>query len=378
MIARVLHLIDPRQSSWPALTLLKNLVGGNTGSVAHEVMLIGGTSAARQAADAGIASADRIAPIVGRPALAARALRRYLAARRAPDAIVAWSVPTAMLAQQASRATPVVAVLTLPPPPFEGAAQWTFAARAIRKSALIVYPSAFLRDSWVARFTLLGCPGTVIRPTIAAPEQRDSQRLALRQEWGAGKDTIVITPLGEPAEAIDAHAAVFAAGVLGVAGFPATVVVPPDASRLDRALRFASRIRPSRRVIVDDRPPPSILPGCDLALWFEPEGESTRPGRSVYTTPLGAVSLAWAEAFGVPIVAHDHPAWRSVLGESARCIPVEGRTRHPLTRAILQAIKASPRDARAALSAPNDWGRAFEARVLSLLRERSRSLVEVR
>lgn len=376
MTARLLHLIDPGECAWPAMALLRGLISAGSAGVSHETLVIGGSGAAARAGSFGVDSSSRIAPILGRPMLAAPALKRYLSHRGGADVIVVWSVASAVMAHQRAGRTPVVTVLSVPPPPFEGAARWTIAARAIRRSALIVYPSAFLRDSWVARFTLLGCPGTVTAPSPARRATHEADRAALRGEWGVDAGTLVIASLGEPAAAIDAHAAVFAAGVLGVAGRAAAVVVPPDASRLDRALRFASRIRPHRRVIVDDRPVFEVLPGCDLALWYEPEGEATRPGGSVYTTALGAVSLAWAEASGVPIVAHDHPSWRSVVRDSSRCIAVGGRTRHALTRAILGALRL-PRAEEAGPTGERAFAFSFESRVLELLRERARGGVLV-
>jgi hypothetical protein len=371
MNARLLHLIDPGECAWPAMAMLRAIRAASSSGVQHETLVIGGSDAAARAGAFGLESSSRIAPILGRPMLAAPALKRYLASRGGADVMVAWSMASAVMAHQRAGRTPVVTVLSVPPPPFEGAARWTIAARAIRRSALIVYPSAFLRDSWVARFTLLGCPGTVIAASPARRATHEADRAALRREWGVDAGTLVITPLGEPASAIDAHAAVFAAGVLGVAGRAAVVVVPPDASRLDRALRFASRIRPHRRVIVDDRPVFEMLPGCDLALWYEPEGEVTRPGGSAYTTALGAVSLAWAEVSGVPIVAHDHPSWRSVVRDSTRCIAVGGRTRHALTRAILGALRL-PRAEATGPAGEHAFAFSFESRVMELLRERAR------
>lgn len=363
MPARVLHLVDLEQSSWPALDLLGDLMRSGGCTLRHPALVIGGPDAGRDAQAHGIDPFDRFAPISGAAILGSRTLRRFLAIRREPDAIVAWSIRAVVMAHLAGVRAPVIAAMTLPPPAFEGALQWTIAARALRRCALVVYPTAFLRDSWVARFTLLGCPGAVVAPAphIATGSTRES----LRAEWGADTGTVVIMALGEPIERVDAHAAVFAAGVLGVAGRSALVVAHPRSARLDRALRFAARIRPRRRVIVDDRPAPELLPACDLALWIEPEGEATRPGGSAYTTPLGAASLAWADATGLPIVAHEHPAWRSLLADSPRCIGVRERTRHDLTRAILAALEL-PKPPVAPPGRP--WTERFEHVLLHALK----------
>jgi hypothetical protein len=340
MLARALHLIDPPECAWPALEILAPLLHQPDTRLRHEPIIVGGTNAHARARRHGVNARDRFTPPLGKPLLGSRTLRRILDARPAQDLIVPWSVRTTLLAARAAPHLPVVPVLTLPPPPVGRAVRWTPFARHLRQSTLVVYPSAFLRDSWVARFTLLGCPSAVIPLTL--PASSSARRDELRAQWGASDDTIVITPLGEPEEAVDAHAAVFAAGVLGVAGRAALVVVPPRAARLDRALRFAARIRPARRVIVDERPIPEILDAVDLVLWSEPPGEPSRPRRSVYTTPLGGVSLAFAAARNIPIVAHEHPAWRSVLGSYPRAIAVDDRTRLELTHAILRALNAQP------------------------------------
>lgn len=374
MIARMLHLIDPGPAAWPATSLLAELAAYSPARFDHDVVLLGGRSTHRLALAEGLPNAKRIAPLIKQPVLAVRALRNHLRAKPV-DVLVAWSVPAATLAHAAAGGLPVVAVLTGPPPPFEGSARWTFAARAIRRSGLIVYPSAFLRDSWVARFTLLGCPGSVIAVAPDAPSDHQRRRAELREEWSIPASCTVIMPIGEPAEAIDAHAAVFAAGVLGVAGHQAVVVVPSVATHIDRALRFAARIRPRRKVIVDDRPPRDLFPGADLALWFEPEGESSRPGRSEYTTPLGAVSAAWASASGLPIVAHEHPSWRSVLRGAPRCFPVAGRTRHSLTHALLRAINDTPPAPQPTAPGPAaSWSARFETRISEMLKDRARTL----
>lgn len=367
MIARALHLIDPARCGWPALTLLGTLAADRASRIEHEVLIVGGATAEARAREHGVRPRGRFTMPLDQPLLGVRMLARIVASRPPPDLIVPWSIPTTRLASRAGAGLPIVPVMTLPPPQNTGVARWTSFARRLRQSALVVYPSAFLRDSWVARFTLLGCPSSVIPVSIAASPASD-RRAELREQWGAEPGTIVITALGEPEEAVDAHAAVFAAGVLGVAGRAAMVVVPPRASRLDRALRFASLIRPSRRVLVDDRPMPALLEGVDLAVWSEPTGEASRPRGSVYTMPLGAISLAWAAARGIPIVAHEHPAWRSVLPEPLQAIAVADRTRRQLTHAILRALDVRSTEPVATPTLVKSWSAEFEGRILEMLR----------
>lgn len=382
MHARLLHLIDPAECSWPALEMLGGLVGADPGGERHRVVLIGGSGADALARDFGIGFSERIAAPLGKPVLAWRSLRRLVSAWGAPEAIVAWSARTVVPASMVP-GIPMVAVMTLPPPMFDGSARWIPLGRALLGSALVVYPSGFLRDSWIARFTLLGCPAAVIPPAFRVSADAEARRRGLQREWGIGEETVVIGALGEPVGEVDAHAAVFAAGVLSVAGKDVVAVVHPGSAHLDRALRFAATIRPRRRVIVDDRPLPSIIHGMDLALWSRPpvqDGERAHRMGSLYTTPLGAVSLALASDAGVPVVAHEHPAWRSVLSERAEqggmVISVGDRTRLSLTRAILEVLKPRADRAAAARASGPSWGERFEAQFGAVMRAKRQRVFE--
>lgn len=332
------------------------------------MILVGGVEAAERAREYGIESDDRLPGLLGHAPLSWRALRRALDRIGRRDVLVCWSLGTAILGTFAARGEAVVPVLSLPPPVFEGMVKWAPAARCLRRAALVAYPTSFLRDAWVARFTLLGCPSIVL-PDVGASEGGPSPgRDELRRQWGLEDDDVAILAVGEPEEVIDAHAAVFAAGVLGVAGKRAVAVVPSRAGRLDRALRFARSIRPPRRVIVEDAPPTALLDACDVALWYEPEAEGHRSGASSHATPLGVVSLAFASRRGLRVVAHDHGATRGVVGD--RCAQlVDTRDRLHLTRALLRSID-SPR--AAPCGEPSRWVDVFESELLQMLRRQAR------
>lgn len=341
-MTRVLHIADPARSGWPALAMLADTCRLRTGQAEHRVVVIGGAPAESRASALGVPTAERIPAPMTRPALAAPALRRVIRARRGTDLLVAWSAEAAVLARLASPATPFAAVLTLPPPSMEGRPVNVVIARCLRDSSVLVFSSPFLRDGWVARFTLLGCPTVVVPPAPNIEGATIGDRVRIRSDWGVAPETRVIMPLGEPESAINARRIVFLAGVLEAAGHPAVVVLPAGASQLERALRFANRTTPRIRAIVEDRTPHMLLPSCDAVIWLpHREGHGIR-SESPYTEPCGCVSLAWASACGVPIVALDHPAVHAVVNEGPRVRFITQPSRIAVVQALLDLFEIAP------------------------------------
>ncbi len=320
MTIRALHLIDPRGAGWPALAALAALIrdrgerGGDAGIESVVGLIVGGE-------DGGLDSAARlglkpdfvIAAPLGRLELAASTLRRKLQGLRpAPDVIHAWSAAALTLAALATAprsGPPISATLSQPPPegwdtiPRLSAARWRALASA-RKARALLLTNRPAFDAW--RLCSLGPTHTTLAP-LPIIECDTKARAALRAQWGLPKETLAIVATGEPAERLDARWFSFRAGVLTVSGLPAAIVLPRACRSLERALRYVERHNRSWRVIIDERPLPHLLCGCDMALWHA-GGEECSSGEA-----RGAYGLALAAAHGLPCVAEDHPLSRELL-----------------------------------------------------------------
>lgn len=333
---RALHVVEPCKASWPDLASLAVLTraDGSAGLWEHHALLLGGTPAARRAELFGVDSTMRVAPALGRTALAGSGLRRVWDAAGPWDVLVAWSPESAGLVRRVLPGAARVAVLNTPPGR-ERSRPSRAASLALRRSDLLIFPSAYVRDVWVAALTLLGSPSTVLHPASVPTGPAHASREELRAGWLVSESCIVIAACGEPAREIDARAMAHAAGVLGVAGLEAAVVLPPDADQVERALRFGESVGLRARVLIDDRPFPALLPGCDVALWLERPNPAALRRR--FSPVLSALGLHAAALAGLPCAAHDDPVVRDGPG-AGRVIFTRETDGPGLTRALFDAI----------------------------------------
>ncbi|MDX2115770.1 MAG: hypothetical protein SFZ24_09180 [Planctomycetota bacterium] len=336
MSVEALHLVEARSCSWAALRSLALLTRGAE-RVRHRVALVGSAGADRAAA-AGLGSADRLAAPSQIAEAARPGLARFIRARGAPDIIVAWSASTAALAALGAPRVPRAVVLGTPPPAFDRSLGGFRRARALRTAALLIPSSRWLRDLWVARFTLLGAPSRALSLPHATLDP--DRRARLRREWDLPESTRLVVGLGEPEDAVDARELIFLAGVLAVAGVPTALLTCPGAGDLERGLRFAEFSRPVIRVMVDDRPLDELLPACDLGVWIDLPAHPSLGHRPGYSLRSGVQSLAWAAHAGLPVVAQDHPASREVLIGAPRAHFAPDRQRRTMTGAMLDALSA--------------------------------------
>lgn len=331
----MLNLFEPRTAGWPEHVCLDALLTSPAERRGSVVLLGAGDppeSAVTCDALPGLLPAGP-----ARWSVSSRALRRYVRTRGLPDCFVCWSIAGALTVARAALATPCIVVLNEPPPRTIASSE----ATALRRADLIVYPSAHLRDCWIARLTLLGVPSTVIPPPIDRGLLSTERRAAVREEWGVGERDFVITCAGEPEASIQARTLAFFTSVVNVSGARAVVVAPPRADQLERSLRFAERLRPQLGLIVDPRPLAKIVAACDAVLWLDrPAGSSAIISR--YSPGSGIVGLLWAASSGAGIVAHDHPAARESLSDSPRVRFFTSGSTRTATGALLEVL-SSPR-----------------------------------
>ncbi len=128
MATRILHLItafdpalhgpDAAPSRWRGVehapddcsAVAASIAISLTPQIKHEVLIIGGSRIRDRLARLGISSPNRICPLWGLPAAGARALRRFLHARTAYDAIQPWDDRLARMIPPTARAWAVPSI----------------------------------------------------------------------------------------------------------------------------------------------------------------------------------------------------------------------------------------------------------------------------
>ncbi|MBL0927472.1 MAG: hypothetical protein IBJ11_07455 [Phycisphaerales bacterium] len=341
----VLHLIDPSAAGWPALRALAAAVAGRPGGLAPAVVVIGGSDAAREAEAAGLTVFDRLPARLNRADLAN--LPALLDHRPRPALVHAWSPLTLELASWCLAGVPTVATLGRARPP-----EADFPARF---NPTILATGEQLRSHWTSELPDAREVRFVALP-VGSPPDDPGRRAALRGEWELPPDVVLFVPLADPSHQVDAFRVAYQAGVMTVVGRPAAAVVPSTARDLERAMRLVERHENPWPVIVDDRPLPEILPGCDVGLWTEDpftilaRGEQPGGGDPTHVQ-TGVEAVAWAAAAGVPVIAEDVPRVRDVLPDEDMALfvpPADRLTLNRLCLAVCERRAEAPARAAAA------------------------------
>lgn len=189
-------------------------------------------------------------------------------------------------------------------------------------------------DRWTQEFGFrrAGIEGYCLPFAIESLVVDAQARAKLRAEWGLSDETVAILATGEPESRIDARWFTFRAGVLAVTGKPSAVVLPARSDALERAIRYTERHRHAWRIIIENRPLPSLIPACDVALWrCAPE----RSGAEIF----GAHGLSLCAAAGLPCIGEDHPLTRELFGwcDSVRLVPAGDSV--AMTRALFDVVE---------------------------------------
>lgn len=333
---RVLHLIDHDSVSWPvlhAMDVLRRADAAEGRPHRHDVVLIGGTMDRQRAGDLGLGPCDRINAPRALPHAAVRTLRRVVAAHGAPEAVVAWSAQTAVIAAGAGISARRIAVLALSPRSAMPAMVRRRVARSLA-SATVLHVSRAGRQQWT---DLLGASASgQVAPLPIEPDLiAAAPRADVRSQWGVDDRTSVVVGSGEPESAIDGRLMAYQVGVLTIAGRAAAAILPAGARDVERGLRFTLRHEKPWRLILEQRAPWGYLAGCDAALWCaERTHASGMPSRRPAT---GAAGLAWAAAAGIPIVAEDRDESREAVGDDGAHWATPGSALS-INRALLRAL----------------------------------------
>ncbi len=96
-------------------------------------------------------------------------------------------------------------------------------------------------------------------------EADESSKRALRDRLGLGDDDLLVLPLADPPDDVDAHAMAELSGILAMASFPVVTVIPRRARFVDRAIR-AWREGYFPRLLLTDDPIASFIPAADVGV----------------------------------------------------------------------------------------------------------------
>lgn len=372
MLERVTHIIEPRVMGMSALAAVATLcdsIGDGPAKIIHRAVVLGGTGAAARAERAGLRSCDRLAIPGGVPQAAARSFQRLLVSRPAVDLLVCWSAASLALAWLADHRLPRTAMFsthepshgaTLSPTLWNpiGRALFNRTLRRAAENAPMAFATATLRDAWSASVPAAS-EGRILPLGIDAARMRPESRASLRARWAVQPDESVVIALGEPEQCIDASTFGYHCGVTSVAGARLLGVVPSAAFDTERGLRFTERHAGAWRIAVDDRPIWELLPGCDAAYWVGGGAASHSD-----------VSLRWAAAASLPIVATDDEPARSLLAgyAGARLVPL--RPTRLFTRAMIEVFGPARAGARrfepTAFSGMSAWAPEFDSHLANL------------
>jgi hypothetical protein len=293
---RILHLIDgehPRNNGGdPGIALRACAAVTVRLDAEHRILLLGGRRLANLADECGLRGHDRLAPPLGRPTLAVRALRPLILGYE-PDLLQAWSFESLSAARRAAPEIPRAAAIV------DGAIPRAGRIHLTRSAAVGVCGRA-------AREELAGLGADVDRVMILpAPALGNAaaDRARTRAALGLDDETPVLLLLGSAPHA-DALRFVFLLGLLTKAGAEAAGLLPPTAAQIPRAMRFLRASGRLGRIIRSDRDSGLLLPAADLAV-FEGGGITTGcpPPRPAAATPH--VVRAMARALPVVLSRQD-------------------------------------------------------------------------
>lgn len=247
--------------------------------VHHRVIVFGGNAAGERAAAMGLAADGRIAPPFSRPELAASAVAAVIASGPTPDVIQCWGGDFALLRDRLAPRTP----------------RSTWMIADMHAGVLEVRDNATPHDPLTQALTPWLEPGA--KPLI--------DRASVRTRLGVAEEELLVTLVGDPPAAIDALPALYALGILHVAGVRATLVLPRGCGQFDRALRYVHQGGYLHGLRVTDEPLSLIAVGCDLGICAPLSWSENEPlCEPSFSTKL---AVARAAALGLPVMMPTSP-----------------------------------------------------------------------
>lgn len=329
---RVLHLIDargPGPSSVRAAMLADALPA--SAQHGHSILALGGGALTRAARDAGwLPQAEVVHAPMGLGLCSITAALARVRALGRIDIIHAWSLGAATLASLLRPSTPCV--LTLAHQPAPPALRWLRALvehRADSHARLLILPVCNTLRRSLAAAGIDPSHAPTLRPAVPQGRVAFHARAELRTRWKlAEHDRLIALLLDDPA-GLHVHRIMVVLGLLHEALGQSTrlrLLVHPSTPGRRRWSRLTRTMNRHDALLVDDAAarPWDVLPACDAAIApappaspANPESPTTPAAASLHAPPrldsAAALSLLWAMAANVPVVAHATYAHSEIL-----------------------------------------------------------------
>ncbi len=325
---RVVHLVDLRFAPW---SVLAGVIDARAGGGEHAVVLLGGTTALSRARAAGVPVDLRLAPPVGSPRACRSVLGRALAGLGPFDVMHAWSGESCVLAEDVCAGAAVVASV-FESPACMAARKARRAVDSMRRASALQFGDEVTRGAWLDTSDPPAGEVVVGPPRIPDWGRRGDD---LRRMLGIGAEMGVIVAASEPGESIDAMLCMYIVGVLSERGMSATVIVPSDATGLDRAERFSVYHMGKWTVRVCDRPVWECLSIADGVVVAD-----RAPCDGVRRFETIVTGAQWGAMLGLPVLAPRVERYERVLRGDVRW--VEAGDRLGFVRAAHDVLRARP------------------------------------
>lgn len=212
------------------------------------VILIGDSSSEREARSLGLVPHQRLAPPLGRVSMLRRPIKELA---REATRVICWNDELAPLLRALS--TPADLISTNPK---------LVTRRLSNRVAVRVFERAD-RDAWESRNHQADLE-SVLTPLIQNPPLPTSA--LTRTSLGIEPDDICIGVIADQPSDIDARAHGFLMGLLNVAGFQITSIIPEGANHLEAARRHHRALDSRFRMLVSSTATLSMLPLFDLLI----------------------------------------------------------------------------------------------------------------
>jgi hypothetical protein len=295
-VPSILHLVRPAVLlDRPSLGMARNhwSPGSDAGVLAcratiratpqfeHKVIVLGGMNAGERCAQLGLRAAARIAPAFGRAELAGPCLTGWLRTYGLPRVIQGWGAEFGGLRGRV------------------GAGRVSWCVADMESGAL---------DSRLDHWPPVT---SAMTPWLGTQSKRMNVRQAPRDARGG----LRVVLIGDPPGTADAMAFTFMVGIMHVAGFRATAVLPRGATQLDRALRHVRGGGYVHRVEVVEGSTLVDFHEYDLGVSLPVQSEAGQaPGEPSFANKLCITAAAEA---GLPVIMLDTPWARGLLPAGA-------------------------------------------------------------
>jgi len=212
------------------------------------VVLIGDSSSETQARALGLSPSMRFAPPLGRVSMLARTIR---ALSRSASRVICWSDELTPLLRGIN--APIDLISTHP----------ALAARRVSNRVGVRVFERCDRDAWESRNHQAELE-SVLNPLLQNPPAFPNA--PLRSALGIESDQVCIGVIADQPSTIDARSVGFLMGLLNVAGFNVSVVIPQGAAHLDSARRHHHTLGSHFRMLISSNPMLSMLPVFDVLI----------------------------------------------------------------------------------------------------------------